>query len=200
MAVLYVTPMAASSLSIFPGHRNRLARFRGLKPDCGALLGLGISGSRLFGTGFGTLHQLRRAWRQADFPHRRELGWTNHITGAWTDSGGASHGFLRDTNGTITTFNAPGGVTISPGDINTSGPIAGVSSNSAGVLSGLIRSSRGTYATFSPPAGTITAWVIRNDVEQAAGSYAGSDYTYHGFFQDPTERSRRSTCRGGKLM
>jgi probable HAF family extracellular repeat protein len=47
------------------------------------------------------------------------------IVGYHTNPQGISHGFLRQPNGSITTFEAPGATLIFPESINSAGAIAG---------------------------------------------------------------------------
>ena len=68
------------------------------------------------------------------------------IAGIYADTSGANHGFVRATNGTITTYNPPGtgnlGVLIPGGfemTINTAGAIAGYFLDSGSVYHGYLR-------------------------------------------------------------
>jgi len=73
---------------------------------------------------------------------------TNYPTGItagnYIDAGGAIHAFLRDLNGTITSFDAMGAGTapgqgITPLCINSAGSITGLYIDSNGVNHGFVR-------------------------------------------------------------
>lgn len=77
------------------------------------------------------------------------------ISGGYTDDNNVLHGFVRDPDGTITTFNAPGAGTNSQGTncggINPAGTSPGNYIDSSGVNHGFVRAVDGTIAEFDPP-------------------------------------------------
>jgi len=80
------------------------------------------------------------------------------ITGFYSDASFANHGFLRDADGTITTFDAPGAAQGTfPQQINPAGSIAGYYTDASSVNHGFVRAADGTIRTFEAPgAGTHT--------------------------------------------
>jgi predicted membrane protein len=101
------------------------------------------------------------------------------------------HGFVRATNGTITTFDAPGAGTgtyegTEPIGINTAGDIAGFYIDSSGVHHGFVRVTNGTITSFDAPgagtgAGQGTIGFSINTAGAIAGVYADSSGVAHGF-------------------
>ncbi len=86
-----------------------------------------------------------------------------------------SHGFVRDTNGNITTFDAPGGIgTTIASSIDSTGAIAGTYTDVNFRFRGFVRASNGNFSTFEvPPAGTIA-------VSISEGGITGFCYGKHG--------------------
>src|SRR2546422_37705 len=84
---------------------------------------------------------------------------TGATTGVYSDARGASHGFLRAPDGTITTFDVPGaGTGVSQGtcaqSINDSGAITGWyvdPKGTNGAIHGFLRAPDGTITTFDVP-------------------------------------------------
>jgi hypothetical protein len=58
-------------------------------------------------------------------PHRLSINHAGTITGSYTDTAGAQHGFVRNPYGTITSFDPPRGGQTTATSINDSGVIAG---------------------------------------------------------------------------
>lgn len=58
-------------------------------------------------------------------PHRLSINAEGSITGSYTDTAGAQHGFVRNPYGTITGFDPPKGGQTTATSINDSGVIAG---------------------------------------------------------------------------
>jgi hypothetical protein len=91
-------------------------------------------------------------------------------------------GFLREADGTITTFNAAGAVWTEPESINAAGDTTGFYQLPAGVPQGFLRYADGRIITFDPPppvvdpapqpVGTTEAQPISiNDFDVIAGNY-----------------------------
>lgn len=105
-----------------------------------------------------------------------------------------SHGFVRGTSGTVSTFDAeplptsygssnPGTFVVA---INTSGEVAGFYIDGVGAEHGFLRSAGGTITTFSAPGagtafeqGTIVTGI--DDSGDVIGAYADSSNAIHGF-------------------
>jgi flagellar hook capping protein FlgD len=91
------------------------------------------------------------------------------VTGWCDDANAVLHGFVRTADGSITTFDGPGGSGITPLAINPEGTITGVVSDASG-LHGFVRAADGTITTFDAglnnivsainPAGTVIGYVI----------------------------------------
>jgi hypothetical protein len=116
------------------------------------------------------------------------------IVGAYLDSKGAYHGFVRSGSGTITDFNAPGaGTGAGQGTnfgglsgINTAGTITGPYVDSKGVFHSYIRSTTGkftilnvTSAGKSAGQGTLAGNI--NTSGEIAGFYINAAGANHGF-------------------
>jgi hypothetical protein len=131
-------------------------------------------------------------WRSFDVPGAvngtqptsiNELG---EIAGAYGDSNGNVHGFLRAVGGKIVTFDAPHAAgTTWPNSINNEGDIVGYYNDAKGATHGFIRSAHGRFtiiddpsSTLSPPA-TIPQAI--NDFGEVVGYWYDSSQNYHGF-------------------
>lgn len=121
------------------------------------------------------------------------------VTGNYYDSNYVSHGFVRNADGTFTTFDAPGAGTV-PNDsngtfplgINLFGTVAGYYNDANLVSHCFIRTSNGDITTFDVPgadinpadeAGSIIAAI--NDGGVVAGYYEDSSFVSHGYLRSP---------------
>src|SRR6516164_3722575 len=116
------------------------------------------------------------------------------ITGLYTDTNYAAHGFVRAPDGTITTFDAPGAGTGSgegtfvetpTGGINPAGEITGDSCDAV-TCHGYLRSPDGSFTIFDAPgAGTAanqgTGGFGINPAGVITGFYIDTNNTMHGF-------------------
>ena len=109
------------------------------------------------------------------------------VTGSWLDNSGISHGFVRASDGTITSFDAAEEVNTQVLAINKDGLVAGYYFDFSGNESGFIRA----------PDGTITSFVVPNTVNttpstiNGKGATTGYAYSYQtegyiGFLRAPT--------------
>ena len=108
-------------------------------------------------------------------------------------AGNALHGFLRDQNGAITTFDAPNAGTgpgqgTTPFSITPGGAIAGRYSDASSVFHGFLRTPDGVITTFDVPgAGTGPGQGTRagniNPSKAIAGRYIDSNNVTHGFLR-----------------
>jgi hypothetical protein len=110
------------------------------------------------------------------------------ITGDYCDAV-TCHGFLRASNGTITTFDAAPGTMIAtfPSSINQEGAITGAYCDAV-TCHGFLRASNGTIATFDAATGTMifTQGTSINPAGAITGSWAdGNDpnFLIHGFLR-----------------
>ena len=136
-------------------------------------------------------------WRSFDVPaavngtQPTNINDLGEITGAYFDSNGNQHGFLRKAAGTIVTFDAPNvsypfsAAGTTPTGVNNEGDIVGYYSDANGAYHGFVRSERGKFtiiddpsSTSSPPATFPNAI---NDWGVIVGNWDDSNFNYHGF-------------------
>ena len=115
------------------------------------------------------------------------------ITGFYFDANFVGHGFLRATDGTITSFDAPG-ADHTPGSFNgtfsvgltPNGGIEGVFVDVNGVLHGFVRSTDGTFTTYDAPgagtgAGQGTLPESNNTPGAITGQFIDGNFVNHAF-------------------
>ncbi len=117
------------------------------------------------------------------------------IVGTWTDANVVPHGFIRNPDGTILSFDAPGaglGAGLNQGtvayNINDFGVIAGQFQDTNYVLHAFIRYPTGSFTVFDAPgagtsAGQGTLAVDINPEGDTAGFYIDSTGFGHGFIR-----------------
>jgi hypothetical protein len=118
------------------------------------------------------------------------------IAGAYTDTRGVNHGFLRAPDGTFATFDAPGagtgpgqGTFVSfVGALTPAGAITGAYIDASGVNHGFLRTPDGTITTFDAPgAGTgPSQGTLAEDINPEgviAGEYSDAINVVHGFLR-----------------
>ena len=115
------------------------------------------------------------------------------ITGSYYDANFLGHGFLRDSNGGFTTFDAPGAVAAMIGtfplDINPEAAITGDFFDANFVPHGFLRASDGALTTFDAPGAATTGFpsgttpVGINPKGVITGSYADANNADHGFLR-----------------
>jgi hypothetical protein len=98
------------------------------------------------------------------------------IAGYYNDASFVTHGFVRDTHGKFTTFDAPGAARTLAGSINNEGAVAGRYVDANFAHHGFVRDSYGNFATFDAPgAGNVSdsgTWVeSMNEVGAVTGYY-----------------------------
>ena len=109
------------------------------------------------------------------------------ITGEYADASNALHGFVRATNGAITSFDVPGGGTGSDEGtfvwcINPGGVIAGdVIDPRFSAVHGFVRAANGAIVTFDVPGAVFTIAHNINPEGVIAGRYFDANFTSHGF-------------------
>jgi hypothetical protein len=108
------------------------------------------------------------------------------ITGRYVDANGTAHSFARAKNGTITTFDVPGGTTSSAYSINSEGTVTGqyiYFDDPNSVPHGYSRSRNGAFSTFDAPnagqSGTFPVWI--NPAGAVTGTYVDANTIAHGF-------------------
>jgi hypothetical protein len=107
----------------------------------------------------------------------------NTIAGSYIDSTGF-HGFLRTSDGTITSFDAPNSIGTSPTNINSAGVAAGTYSDPSGLNHGFTRSADGTIVEFSVSGASQGTFPYANNASgEISGTYIDSNGAYHGFLR-----------------
>jgi hypothetical protein len=116
------------------------------------------------------------------------------ITGSYIDSNDVYHGFLRNPDGSFTTFEAPGADTTpgsfngtSPSSINDLGEITGSYYDVNGVSHGFLRSPEGKFTSFDVPGeGGYGSTPSAINLEGAVvGYYTNSTFSFHAFLRSP---------------
>lgn len=111
------------------------------------------------------------------------------ISGIYTDANNQQHGFLRDKNGNLTEFEAPGSsgrLLAYAFSINDNGEISGFYSDVVGATHGLLRKRDGTLISFDPqgagngPGQGTVAFVINNS-GAITGFFYDANGVAHGF-------------------
>jgi len=138
------------------------------------------------------------------------------ITGYYEGAGYWSHGFLRARDGSITTFDVPGGGPgggTTPAGINAAGEVTGYFLNNVTLaFDGFVRAPDGTLTTFDDPdAGTgffqgtfffgESTFTVNNGGINAEGaiaaSYIDASNARHGFLRDRDGRFTTFDVTGG---
>jgi hypothetical protein len=119
------------------------------------------------------------------------------ITGSYADESGAVHGFLRASDGGITTFDAPGGVNgtdfvccITPEE-----EVVGIYSDANFFAHGFVRTPAGTFTPFDPPGSAITVPGSINPEGAISGTYFDANFILHGFLRAPNGNITTSMSR-----
>jgi uncharacterized membrane protein len=114
--------------------------------------------------------------------------------GNYYDAGGTMHGFIRGTNGTVTSFDIPGPSipfsTAGVVSINDQGTIAGMYYDENFVTHGFVRDAQGTMSMFDAALYARTFVRGINSEGTIVGYYYGIG-NYHGFLRD--QRGRITT-------
>lgn len=127
--------------------------------------------------------------RSTEITYGTGINDSGEITGDYAnaDDNYVSHGFIRDSGGVITTFDAPGAGTdgdqfegTRPLAINGSGVITGYFRDSARVYHCFIRDWEGAFTTVDPNSSHSTSCNAINDSGEIAGSF-GDGTAAHGF-------------------
>ncbi|MBV9265544.1 MAG: hypothetical protein JO061_05185 [Acidobacteriaceae bacterium] len=128
-------------------------------------------------------------------PPGSTLNLEGDATGGYLDANGVPHGFIRDRQGAITTFDPPGAVngTI-PLSINVEREVTGYYLDAGFFAHGFLRDARGNLTTFDAPgAGTVSTGCFFgltfpnaiNDVGEITGNYYDPQCFSHGFLREP---------------
>lgn len=103
---------------------------------------------------------------------------TGVITGNYIDDSGVSHGYVRDSQGNITTFDVDNSPGTDPISINAAGEITGIFNSTYD----FVRDSRGNITTFRPDGSFILYAASINAAGVITGAYQDSNSPgIHGF-------------------
>lgn len=148
-----------------------------LRSNQGTFTTFGVSGAQFFNIG-------------TSGPAGSSLNPAGTGTGFYFDSNGFGHGFVSDSRGTITTFDAPGAVETAALSINPAGAVTGYFADANFVNHGFFRDSNGTLTEFDAPgagcglaAGTLAFGI--NAAGETTGFYYDSACFQHGFLRAP---------------
>jgi hypothetical protein len=115
---------------------------------------------------------------------------TGEVTGFYIDASFFTHGFLRDANGNITEFDAPGATTACPfgltypQGINAVGEIVGAYYNSQCNAHGFLREPNGAFTVVDVPSYAYTFPITINDRGEIAGFVINGAGVYYAFIRD----------------
>src|SRR5438874_1066781 len=139
-------------------------------------------------------HSIFRARARARARVRFGGGFTpdGTIMGVYADADSLYHGFLLDTNGAVTTFDAPdaGNVPGSfqgtvPWGINTNGEITGYYTDETNVNHGFVRDKHGTIAEFDvPAAANMGPWASIAPNGAVVSFFFDQNAVVHGFVRE----------------
>jgi len=128
------------------------------------------------------------------------------IAGAYYDSNGAAHGFLRAPWGGFTTFDVPGGSLLTiPVGLNLGGSVVGSVLDQNSVWHAFERKPAGTFVTFNGPGAcdtspsngcTGTGAVSINDFGVIGGGYSDNHAVLHGLLRSPQGKLTRIDAPG----
>ncbi|MGA8657874.1 MAG: hypothetical protein WB586_17145 [Chthoniobacterales bacterium] len=117
------------------------------------------------------------------------------LIGWYFDPNNAAHGYVREPNGVITSFDPPGATNTYPGSINPEGVIVGGALDANGIFHGFIRSAKGVITSFDvpgagtklglPPGSEGTLALGITPFSLITGYWADSNTIYHGFVRYP---------------
>lgn len=110
---------------------------------------------------------------------------SNQVVGTYTDSSGASHGFFRDANGTLTfPIDVPGATSTLPRALNDKNSIVGRYIDGAGVVHGFLFQMPSTFVTFDYPGALQTSLNGINNGGHISGRYTDTAGVEHGFIAE----------------
>lgn len=107
------------------------------------------------------------------------------ISGYILNAAGEIHGYLRDPDGHLTTYDPPGFPQSEPASINAFGVVTGIAFDANGMEHGYVRSANGKeFVMFDVPgAGINTEPNNINDFGEVVGDYIDATGTYHAFIR-----------------
>jgi hypothetical protein len=125
----------------------------------------------------------------------RGLNSSGTIAGTYIDANSVQHGFLRNSKGNFTTYDAPGAGTDSfegtgcpsdcPTSLNDEGQIMGTYIDTNFVFHGYLRDQHGKIVTVDPVGSTFTFSSAINEPGAITGYYLDANNVFHGFLRIP---------------
>jgi uncharacterized membrane protein len=117
------------------------------------------------------------------------INHNGQVVGEYTTLVGFQRGFIREVNGTYTTFDDPDGGTEDgegtiPTAINDSGEVAGYYVDSTLHTHGFVRDQFGVVTSFDPPNGSSTTAYSINSAGDVVGSYLDSNLGFIAYLRD----------------
>jgi hypothetical protein len=104
------------------------------------------------------------------------------ITGLYYDANNVSHGFVRASDGAITTFDPPGALSVQPSSINPAGKITGYYCDAITCHS-FLRAGSGAITTFDPPDSIESFAASINLAGEITGTYYDENEVAHGYLR-----------------
>lgn len=117
------------------------------------------------------------------------------ITGSDADSAGHRHGFVRGSDGTITTFDPAGSFSTVPTVINGNGDIAGYYEDSARNIHGFLRMADGTITGFDCKKSS-DSWAFGISGKDTVAGECANDTATTGFERTPGGKIRIFAVQG----
>jgi len=110
----------------------------------------------------------------------------DQVAGYFSDAAG-EHGFLRQPDGTLATFDVPGAQNTVPAGISAAGVITGSYYPPKHGAGGFVRAADGTITTFTVPGGPFTEDLGANSKGWSVGDYARNVHAeLQAFFRSPS--------------
>src|SRR5205814_5201693 len=107
------------------------------------------------------------------------------IVGYFQDPSGATHGFLRNSTGAVSTFDVPGSISTVRQSINTGGDFTGTWQGANFTVHGFLETSGGKLTLFDVAGAIQTNPTILNSDDAITGYYADANDVIHSFVRDP---------------
>lgn len=119
------------------------------------------------------------------------LNGRGEVAGFYADANSVYHGFLRDCDGVITTFDPPNSQSTFVAGLNDEGEITGYFNDASGVVHGYVRAFDGKITSFDAPgAGTSGGGLYQgtfgynvDNLGTVLGTYVDANNVSHGFLR-----------------
>ena len=171
----YITPAGVVTGNYDIVVNNNFVSFGFLRQADGSVITINIPGSTSTSVGVGF-----------EFFAGPPINPAGAITGSYSDTSAATHGYVRAPDGMFTTFDAPGAVngTFSI-CITPTGAIVGASFDAKFVGHGFLRAPNGIFTAFDPPGSIQTIPTSINPAGVITGLFSDTSGATHGFVRAP---------------